>query len=437
MKLFRILPLLALASALLIGKASAQTHATPPSQPGQNQSGSQQDQRQRTQPTPEPYGPELKVKLLADIRRLLTEVAFVPDVDFKKWDEMIAANQAKLDAAQNENEFAREVNAALRQFGISHVRLVTPRSARARTQSTAIGTGISARSHPDGLEVTTVVTDSPAAKAGLKSGDVIILVNGKKPTSPDDLPREANSQVTLSVRNAESTREIQVTSGEFRTRRQDSLTWIDEKTAVLRVWSFATGYERRTIDTLMQEAKKAEYLVLDLRNNGGGAVTNLAHLLGHFLSNGTEVGTFVGRGDMANYLRTQNVEKASLFDVAKASTRRFRAMTPREASPFQGKVAVLINRGTGSASEITTAALKELKDAIIVGQPTAGAVLASQFRRISGGFELQIPLSDYVTIKGVRLEGNPWKPDITTDGRFVLTGPDATLDAALKALKGA
>ena len=92
---------------------------------------------------------------------------------------------------------------------------------------------------------------------------------------------------------------------------------------------------------------------------------------------------------------------------------------------------MLINRGSASASEICAAALRECSAAPIIGSKSAGAVLASTYARLALGWELQYPVTDYVTIKGMRLEGNPLQPDHETT-----SNPDSKEDVVLaKALE--
>src|SRR5690349_21910252 len=86
----------------------------------------------------------------------------------------------------------------------------------------------------------------------------------------------------------------------------------------------------------------------------------------------------------------------------------------RTKEPFKGDIVVLVDGGSGSASEMMAAALKEQLGAKIVGAKSAGAVLASTMLPLSNGFLLQFPLMDYVTIKGQRLEGTGLVPDVVT-----------------------
>ena len=123
------------------------------------------------------------------------------------------------------------------------------------------------------------------------------------------------------------------------------------------------------------------------------------------------------------------------ISIANWTDRKSKTRENRSVKPFAGKIAVLTNRGSGSASEITTLALKEQVGAISVGQRTAGAVLASVYGRLPEGWSLQYPVSDYVSAKGVRIEGNPIVPDIEETGRQGEDGIDPVVLIATKTLK--
>ncbi|MEI8283300.1 MAG: S41 family peptidase, partial [Armatimonadota bacterium] len=127
-------------------------------------------------------------------------------------------------------------------------------------------------------------------------------------------------------------------------------------------------------------------------------------------------------------------------------------MTPaKNQLRFSGNLFILINGGTGSASEIFTAAMHDLygkktvgKDGTItvdpsnirctvIGSKSAGAVLFSRYMSASNGFALQIPVADYLTPSTTRLEGNPTIPDVEAEDPKILlpTAPDKAIDAAL------
>lgn len=376
---------------------------------------------------------QTKSQVLGEIERILTTRAFVPRLDFRRWQTLVAENRESLDGAVSHNDFARRVNGLLRQFGISHVSLQTPRSAQFRRTGTVTGLGMSARNESGALVVQSVIPESPAAQAGLLAGDRILTVNGAAVGEDTRLPREG--EVKLGLQRQDGSRaEVTVTAGAFQVVRRDSLTWVNEDTAMMRVNSFSRGYERKGIEDLVEEARKGRHLIVDLRNNGGGAVTNLAHLLGLFLPSETPVGTFVNRGTVEGYVTATGNAEWSLTEVARWTDRKF---TPADvaAPKFEGRVVVLINRASASASEIFAAAMKEVGGATLVGQRTRGAVLASVYGRLPGGFELQYPVSDYVTIGGQRLEGAPVEPDVVVDVARTSDGGDAAVAAALEVFR--
>ena len=93
---------------------------------------------------------------------------------------------------------------------------------------------------------------------------------------------------------------------------------------------------------------------------------------------------------------------------------------------------MIVNKFSGSAAEIAAAALHDVLGAPVIGTKSAGAVLASVIDPVSNGFTLQYPIEDYVTIKGVRLEGNGVTPDILSQD-VALRTPNAHEDAIEKA----
>ncbi|MBU6414444.1 MAG: PDZ domain-containing protein [Planctomycetes bacterium] len=360
-----------------------------------------------------PFGPELKAAVLKEISNIVQGRAFSAGVDFKTWPDKIAKQQEKIDNATTEQAFTSAVNQAFREFGISHMSLQSPRAAAQRTKTTMVGIGVSLAPQEDGLHVMSIVPDAPAANAGIQIGDVITKIDGEKPEGPESLRGDEGTSVTVTVKNSEGTeRDVVITRKEFSIAKTDTLTWIDEETAILKVHTFAAGYSKRRISDLVKEASaKAKYLILDLRNNGGGSVDNLNQLLSHFIPAGTAMGTNVGRPLASKYQQETGGDSTDAVAIAKWAESKVRTRS-RVDTRFEGKVAVLINRGSASASEIAAAALRDCVDAKIIGSPTAGAVLVSTFVKLPGRYAMQVPLSEYVTIKGQRLEGNPVKPDV-------------------------
>lgn len=325
---------------------------------------------------------ELKTEILEDVKDILVNRAFVPGLDFSTFDSLVEKHKKSFDEAKSDNAFTGSVNRALREFGISHVGLRTPESARRRRGGD--------------LAEFLQLHDQPQ--------DLLTLVQRRSAQDEDEAPKYVE--------------------------------WRDNDVAVVRLRSFSSGYDRDEIEKQVREAMKARQIIVDLRSNGGGAVSNLSHLLGLFIDSEKPVGTFVNkRAHQAYVAANKDDAEADIVKIAEWYTRKFTARNPRERDfkPYSGQVAVLVNRGSASASEIFAAAMRDVAGAKIVGGNTRGAVLASVYGRLPGGYELQYPVSDYVTIKGRRLEGNPLEPDVPAAGRT--TGEfDPYIEAALKAL---
>lgn len=379
--------------------------------------------------------PEVRSEILAGVKDTLEKRAFVPGLDFSKWDAMVAEKKEALDKADSENAFAGEVNRMLRSFGISHVGLQTPRTATFRRTGVTTGLGMGAQFADGAMTVQSVAEGSPAAKAGVKVGDKIVEINGAKVTAESRLQNAPNEALTVKIQRGQEELTVKIEAGEYVVVRKDTLTWPSEGIAMIRINSFSRGYERTDLNNMVKEAedKGAKSIIIDLRNNGGGAVNNLAHLMGLFIDPNLPVGTFVNKGMMNSYLKEKSLETATVKEIATWGTQKFRPTTP-PIPRFEGTMAVLVNRGSASASEIFAAAIKEVRNSFVVGANTRGAVLASTYSKLSGGFELQYPVSDYVTIKGQRLEGDPVVPTHPVEIPRG-TQEDVILNAAVTALK--
>jgi carboxyl-terminal processing protease len=373
---------------------------------------------------------ETKDEVLKGVEDVVLNKAFVPGVDFTKWPEFIGKRKEELDKATDVPGFVTQVNRALREFGFSHIRLLTPRAAENRVRTLTVGVGLSVRKVDDGLEVRSVAQAGPAKEAGIEPGDIVTAINGKAASAVEELEGDEGTKVELKVKKkGGEEKEVTVERKKYSTVRPETLTWLDSETVVLRVFTFSVGYNRANVEKLMAEAAKAKYLILDLRSNGGGATNNMNHLLSLLMPDKTVIGTFVSKSVADKYTKETGKPADDPVEIAKWSDSKMKTVK-RSLEPFGGKVAVLINRGSASASEITAASLHEELGSPLVGSKTAGAVLASIFGRLPQGFQLQYPVSDYVTAKGVRLEHNPLTPDVEATG-----ADEEVIKKAVEALK--
>jgi carboxyl-terminal processing protease len=378
-----------------------------------------------------------KQEIIEGITSILHTYAFVPNVDFSAWESYIAKESDAIKKATNSAQFAAAVQGALTKFGLSHTYLITPEAVVAQEHNSSVGIGILIAIDPEGLLITRVYPKTPAAKAGLIGGDLITEVEGKKPTFATAVRGPEGSDVTIKVRHASGkTEAITLTRVSYSIYEAPSYRSLDADTAYVRIPTFHIGYEQHEVEDLFSKAQGAKNLILDLRGNAGGEISNLMHLLGLLLPPKTVIGSFIGPVDLTRY----KAEHSGPVDLAKVADdvpeeRRERVGAGR-VPYFKGHIAVLINKSSGSASEMAAAALRDLANATLVGSHSAAAVLVSVIRDLPNGFKLQYPIRDYITCGRERLEGRGVEPDLLVkDPRIPGVDPDEPLKRALAVIE--
>lgn len=375
---------------------------------------------------------EVKEAVLKDVTKIMTESAFVPGVEFAKWPEFIKGEQDKLDKAESSRDFVLAINMALQKFGLSHIVLQTPEAAQSRISKKIVGIGIQIQPEAGkGILIVNVFPGSPADEAGLKPGDMIIEHNGKRPETQSDMAGEEGQHANIKVDRDGKTLKFDIVRRPYSNVRKETLSWPNKETAQIKIYSFDLSYDKENVEKLMKEASGAKNLILDLRNNGGGAVLNMMHLLSMLAPADTPVGTFVSRSAVDRYVKETGGSISELDKIAKWFDRPLKVSKHKEIDAYKGNIVVLVNGASGSASEITAAALQETRGASVIGSKSAGAVLVSIMRPISNGYLMQYPITDYVTPMGVRLEGRGVLPIVEANPNPKFNEKDECVEKAL------
>jgi hypothetical protein len=242
----------------------------------------------------------------------------------------------------------------------------------------------------------------------------------------------------VGLRKAEESAAERYARFDTETAGPDAVTLSWQGTAAILTVNTMSGADTiEAIDAAYDQiaARKTAKLIIDLRRNGGGAFA-VVPLVGHLIDKPIDAGVFVVGSWYADH-RTPPApaDFASAKPWRGYSVRAFQAdvltrpLTSYRIDPlrplFQGPVFVLTSARSISAAEIAADALQAIGRATIVGEKTPGAVLSSKLFDIPGGFHLRVPIADYYSIKGPRLEGVGVTPDIAV-------GADQALDVALK-----
>jgi carboxyl-terminal processing protease len=383
---------------------------------------------------------QVKSDVLTSVTKIISTAAFVPGIDFDKLPQFLTQEKAKIDAAQNPDDFARAVNEALEKFGASHVVLLTPETSEIRNTGSTVGIGITSQVNADGsVVVIRTIPDTPAADADLVPGDVITMVDDKKADGIKGIRGPEGSKVKIQVKKQDGqVVDLTLTRRKFSTARPEELTWLERDTVKLSVFTFDYAYNGDRVSQLVSDAmeKHAKNIVIDLRDNGGGAVVNLEQFLSLFIPDEKPIGTMISKVTLDRYVQETGGNPTDLQAIANWSKLKLTPRSPQQPV-FKGKIVVLINQFSGSAAEMAAAALRDTVGAEVIGTKSAGAVLVSIIRAAADDYMLQYPLCDYITIKGQRLEGTGVTPDVVAkDPRPRLPdSPDAPVEKALAYLE--
>lgn len=282
------------------------------------------------------------------------------------------------------------------------------------------GIGLSVAEAERGLRAERVFRGSPAERAGIEIGDVVVSVEGRSIAglsalvATERIKGPEGSEVTIGLleRGGEEVRELRLTRAEIAVPVVSSriVERDGEKLAYVRLAAFsegAHGFLRRAVEKLRREGARG--LVLDLRANGGGLLQEAVLAASIFLPEGTVVVTTESRtqGDASYEARGGNLP--------------------------QRQTVVLIDRGTASAAEILAAALADEAGAEVVGERSFGKGVFQQEVGLSNGGALKLTIGEYFTPDGTNLGGNGIRPDVEARDRPGTT-PDEALDRAFEVL---
>jgi carboxyl-terminal processing protease len=347
------------------------------------------------------------------------------------------------DAACPTSQAVPIIQNLISELGDRHTRYFTPPDfaefqARLRGGSSnrpQIGVQLQTVPGLDGLLISEVTQGSPADSAGLQRWDRILSVNGQPfPQSEDDrVPflRErigTGALVRLEVLRGGQRLDVSVQGQQISLLQLPYLKVHPDGVAVLRIPSF-TGYNQvgPRIHDLVREAqaKGAREMVVDLRGDGGGLLSECLVGAGAF------VGDTFRRLKGPQYQSEEGYRSGAYFNGA------FRNYRVNPAN-WTGPVSVLVDSKTASCAEYFAFDLQERRGAMVIGQPTAGVGnTATQVLPLSDGSGLQV-----TTAQAQRADGTPYPDHVTPDVlladdfKALADGRDLLLERAVELLTG-
>ena len=306
------------------------------------------------------------------------------------------------------------IRGMLHSLGDPHTVLVEPAPAKneqTNLQGNTGDVGLNLDIKDDLLTIVSPIPNSPADKADLRAGDIILKIDDRDLTFQPVTLQEATSlmrgpvgsKITLTIHRIGVDQPIVADL----TRETYPLPTVES-----RVLSGTTlGYVKVTLETTETanefakaleslKSQKITGLVLDLRNNPGGLFPEpVLNIAGQFLKNNDVV----------------VIEK-----YRDGTEKQYKAGSARGATDVP--LVVLVNNGTASAAEVLAGALKDYKRGVLIGEPTYGKGTVQVIRQLSDGSALHITVATWLTPQHDEIEGKGLQPDIAVP----LTDDDIT-----------
>lgn len=244
-------------------------------------------------------------------------------------------------------------------------------------------------------QITSVPKGSPAAKAGIQVGDILLKIDGKsvKLLNQGDIEQmlrgPRNSVVKLSVmQSGKHARDVRILLAIPEDNAVKTLIQPNGIVAIqMRAFQTQTGTQITDVLDPLYKAGKLNGIVLDLRDNPGGLLSSAIEVANFFLNDGLIVYT-QGRGEPEKY---------------------YRVITPERYPKIP--VSILINHYSASAAEVLTAALRDHLRATVYGTTSYGKGSVQKIWPIGQGRAIKMTVSRYFTPKGRMIEGTGITPD--------------------------
>lgn len=282
-----------------------------------------------------------------------------------------------------------------------------------------IGATMSKSMDSDEITVSNVYEDSPAAKAGMKAGDVIIQVDDHSVSGQDLetvvswIKGERGTDVVLHVLRDGEELELTATRDIIEVQTVD-YEMKDSQIGYISVSEFDSVTYDQFEEALNElDSQGMQGLVIDLRGNPGGSLTTVTDMLKLLLPEGTIVST------KDKYGNTEEI-------------------TCDGTHEFTKPLAVLVNQYSASASEIFSGAIQDYGTGTIVGMTTYGKGVVQQLMDLKDGTCLKVTIAEYYTPSGRSINGTGVTPDVEVEYVYDENNPEADnqLDKALEVVRG-
>ena len=326
--------------------------------------------------------------------------------------------------AKDDSTFWESLDRMTGELHDSHTRVESPERVALRKRDESITLGFGFMPLEGKLAVTSVNTDSDAWWAGVRPGMTLVDIGGEPAmvayqrlmadTRFDSTERSRHfrvlrriltgpedSKVPFAFERSDGSR-FQATVGrrKFSSRASTTHRVLPSGFGYLRLTQWTLGVGPRAVAGV-EALRDTPGLIIDLRGNPGGAVQTVDQLLTEFFDKSAELGRTTTRTGKPVSVLFGAVEIIKLKSTIEGNP-----------NAYKGKVAILVNSQSASASELFAGTMQAAGRAVVVGQPTCGCLLGFLgYARVPGGAELAYSEVGFVLSNGKRIEGEGVMPD--------------------------
>lgn len=251
------------------------------------------------------------------------------------------------------------------------------------------------------LMVIAPIEDTPAEKAGLLADDEILSIDGKSTKgitvdkAAEQIRGEEGTQVTLVIKRKDSEpKSYTITRAEIEiksvSQKISSNVTMPNEIGYIRLSSFISRNASKEFANILTNSPDKKAFIIDLRSNPGGLLSNAIYISDMFLDGGSIVSTV----DRDGYKETQKASKGVLTTKP---------------------VVILVDKGSASASEIFSGAMKDNKRAVIVGTQSFGKGLVQEINKLPNNAGINITIQKYLTPNGTDIHKKGITPDIVVE----------------------
>lgn len=337
---------------------------------------------------------------------LVSEKFYLQNEDLAKWTQLCLHRSRLVTPYSSRSLIIKDLNNVFLQLKASHLEVYDAQAVKSIWMGEELETGIESEFVDSELVVFKVHAGSPAEKVGLKKGDVIRAINGEQPSPWEAQTTSGEYQI---LRQGEE-RIFDLKTASFVRSEEVSVEKIKNGRALLTVPSFRGDFfSEEKMKVISQELTGVRRLVVDLRGNIGGNFVAGLRLLSLMVCEPTEIGRLLrprvsgtSRSDLPDVLSDE--KQLEIFN----KNREVVLKTFPQKFCYQGDVRVLVDGKTASVAEMVAQALKEFKEARLLGSPSRGQLLVGVWYPVSEigpGVEVSIPEALYTSRKHHRIEG--------------------------------